>query len=121
MPVNCNEKITLSNLCVAVASQQQKSFRTIQQRYGDGYTARRQDGINPVICVWNVSTPPMPVADAEDLQDELIALGPGFFSWTPPGESTAKNWIVDPVAWEMSYPDVGFAIVSFSLRQWYGS
>ena len=80
MPINCNEKITLSNLCVAVASQQQKSFRTIQQRYGDGYTARRQDGINPVTCVWSVSTPPMSLADAEDLQNELIELIGGGFS-----------------------------------------
>lgn len=120
MPLNCNDKITLSNLCVAVASQQQKSFRIVQQRYGDGYTARRQDGINPVICIWNVSTPPMPVADAEDLQNELIDLGPRFFSWTAPGESEPKNWILDPVEWSVAYPDIGFAVVSFSLRRWYG-
>ena len=121
MPINCNSKISLSNLRVAESSSQQKSFRTIQQRYGDGYTARRQDGINPVICIWNVATPPMPMADAEDLQDELIALGSGFFSWTPPGEDAAKKWILDPPTWDIAYVGPGYAVVSFSLRQWYGS
>ena len=121
MATNCDEKITLANLCVAEASQQKKSFRILQQRYGDGYTARRQDGINPVICIWNVSTPPMPMADADDLLDELAELGPGFFAWTPPGEANPKNWILDPPSWDVSYVGPDYAVVSFSLRQFYGS
>ena len=120
MPINC-EQISLDNLCVVVDSRKAVSFRTVQQQYGDGYTARRQDGINPVTCTWTVSTPPMPVSDVQDLEAELIANGTGFFTWTPPNETEPKNWILDPVAWDWSYQNGDMAALSFSLRQWYGA
>ena len=92
MPINCNSKITLTDLQVTPGAKKQTAFRTIQQRYGDGYTARRQDGINPVIETWNVSTPPMPVCDVEALEQELIANGPNYISWCAPNESKASSW-----------------------------
>lgn len=119
MPINCNEKITLSNLCVTPTAQKQTSFRTLQQQYGDGYMARRQDGINPVGYTWNVSTPPMPVDDAYDLEAELIANGTTPFSWTPPGEDDAQDFILDPVVWSWSWADANHAALSFTLKRWY--
>ena len=121
MPADCSGTITLANLCVAPSSNKQESFRSVQQRYGDGYTSRRQDGINPVICIWNVSTPPMTLENAAAFEAELVANGVGFFPWTPPGESTPSNWIVDPATWQISYPSPKHAVFSFTLRKWYGS
>ena len=121
MPIRCNPPISLDNLYVTPAAQKKTAFRTIQQRYGDGYTARRQDGLNPVIETWNVSTPPMPTCDVEALEQELIANGPGFFSWTAPNESTPSNWILDPVSWDWSFQTTDMASLSFSLRRWNGS
>ena len=121
MPADCSGTITLANLCVAPSSNKQESFRSVQQRYGDGYTSRRQDGINPVICIWNVSTPPMTLENAEAFEAELVANGVGFFPWTPPGESAPSNWIVDPVTWQISYPSPKHAVFSFTLRKWYGT
>ena len=119
MPVSCPGQITLNNLCVAVDATKQTSFRTIQQQYGDGYMARRQDGVNPVMEMWNVSTPPMPVEDVLALEAELIALGPDFFAWTPPNETASKNWILDPVQWDWSYQTGDMASLSFTLKRWY--
>ena len=118
MPVPCSQ-ITLNNLCVAVNAQKQASLRTIQQQYGDGYMARRQDGVNPLMETWQVSTPPMPVADALALEQELITLGTNFFAWTPPNEPAAKNWILDPVMWDWSYQTGDIATLSFTLKRWY--
>ena len=121
MPINCNSKITLTDLQVTPGATKQTAFRTIQQRYGDGYTARRQDGLNPVIETWNVSTPPMLVCDVEALEQELIANGPNYITWCAPNESTPSNWILDPVSWNWSFQGAGFASLSFSLRRWNGS
>ena len=95
------------------------SFRTLQQQYGDGYTARRQDGINPVNHTWGVSTPLMEFEDALALEEELIANGTGFFTWTPPNEATAYEFILDPVAWDWTFEASGYASLSFTLKRWY--
>jgi phage-related protein len=121
MPLNCNTPVSLDNLCVAVVSQKRTTYRVVQQQYGDGYLARRTDGINPVNYIWTVATPPMPLDEAQAFEAELEANGPTFFSWTPPNDSTPSNWILDPVAWEWSYPTNSMASISFSLRRWYGN
>lgn len=121
MPIRCNPPISLDNLHVTPAAQKKTGFRFVQQRYGDGYTARRQDGLNPVIETWSVSTPPMPVCDVEALEQELIANGVKSFSWTAPNESTPSNWILDPVSWDWSFQTTDLASLSFTLRRWYGA
>ena len=121
MPINCDGKITIENLRVTTGASKTTSFRFVQQRYGDGYTARRQDGINPVIEVWDVSTPPMSVCDAEAFEQDLIKNSTGFFSWCAPNQSEATNWILDPISWDWSFDSTDFASLSFTLRRWYGS
>jgi len=119
MPVPCTGAITLNNLCVTVDATRQVAFRTLQQQYGDGYAARRQDGVNPVMETWNVSTPPMPVAQAYAFEAELIALGTRSFGWIPPNETADKQWILDPVAWNWTYSTGDLASLSFTLKRWY--
>jgi len=121
MPINCKTTISLDNLLVTGSARKKASFRTIQQQYGDGYMARRQDGINPVNYVWSVSTPPMRMEEAFALEQELIANGSGFFSWTPPHECDPGNYVLDPVSWEWSFNGPDLASLSFSLRVWNGS
>ena len=121
MPKRCDKPISLDELCVRVTSKKKVTFRTIQQRYGDGYTARRQDGLNPVDYVWDVKTPIMSVADAQALEAELIDNGVGFFSWTAPHETSPRNWMLDPVAWDWDYETCDLVSLSFSLRIWNGS
>ena len=119
MPVPCSGVITLNNLCVTVDATKQVAFRTLQQQYGDGYVARRQDGVNPVMETWNVSTPTMPVEDVINLENELIALGTRSFGWTPPNETVEKQWILDPVVWNWTYSSGDKASLSFTLKRWY--
>ena len=119
MPVPCTAAITLNNLCVTVDATRQVAFRTLQQQYGDGYVARRQDGVNPVMETWSISTPPMPVAEAYAFEAELIALGTQAFGWTPPNEPDEKQWVLDPVAWDWTYSTGDVASLSFTLKRWY--
>ena len=121
MPINCNQTISLDNLHVTPAAQKQTSFRTVQQRYGDGYTARRQDGLHPVDEIWNVSTPPMLICDVEALEQELINNGVNFIQWTAPNEREPSNWILDPVSWNWSFQTTDLASLSFTLRRFNGS
>ena len=119
MPVDCTQPVSLSNLCVTLEAKKSTSFRTIQQQYGDGYMARRQDGLNPVSYTWDVSTPVMEIADAQAFEAELIANGPKPFVWTPPQETTPSKWILDPVQWDWSWSTDTLVSISFRLRRWY--
>ena len=119
MPVPCEAAMTLGTLCVQVSATKQVAVRYLQQQYGDGYVARRQDGVNPVMETWQVATPPMAVADVQALETELIALGPGFFAWTPPNETVPKNWILEPIQWAWSFQTGDMASLSFTLKRWY--
>ena len=119
MPVDCTAPLTLGTLCVTVDAQKQVSFRALQQQYGDGYVARRQDGVNPVMETWNVTTPLQSYANTQALEDELIALGTNYFAWIPPNETVSKNWVLDPVTWNWSYATGDLASLSFTLKRWY--
>lgn len=115
----CTAAITLGTFRTSVQARRSVSFRTLQQQYGDGYVSRRQDGVNPVMEIWAVETPPLDTADALALEAELIALGVGDFAWTPPFETEAKNWILDPVRWDWNYLGDDRATISFTLKRWY--
>lgn len=119
MPIYCGNKINLDSLCVRPSATKRTSFRTLQQQYGDGYMARRQDGINPVAYTWEVSTPMMPVEQALELENELIVNGTNPFDWTPPDGTEAQEFILDPVEWEWEWGDSSFAALSFTLKRWY--
>ena len=75
MPANCPPINSLTNLCVTPDSKKKATFRTLEQQYGDGYMARRQDGLNPVNEMWSVSIPPDKVENIIAFENELIALG----------------------------------------------
>lgn len=111
--------ITLGNLRIVVEAQKTTSLRILQQQYGDGYLARRQDGINPKQEQWQMITPPMSITDVLSLENELEALGGGYFTWTPPAETTAKKWILNPVQWSRQYLSPTIAKLDFTVSRWY--
>lgn len=111
--------MTLGTLRIQVESTKATAIRVLQQQFGDGYMARRQDGVNPVIETWNISTPPLPVSNVLALENELITLGSNYFLWTPPNEPSPKKWILDPVRWDWTYSSTDIAKISFVLKRWY--
>ena len=122
MPANCPPINSLTNLCVTPDSKKKATFRTLEQQYGDGYMARRQDGLNPVNEMWSVSIPPDKVSNIITFENELIALGAGNFAWTPPNEAKLtpeKRWVLDPPQWDWTYQSSDIASLSFNLKRWY--
>ena len=118
MPVSCTTEMTLGTLCVSVDATKQTSVRTLQQQYGDGYLARRPDGVNTLMETWNVTTVYSDVDVMQDLEQEIIALGANSFAWTAPYETEEKRWILEPYSWEWSFND-NLARISFTLKRFY--
>lgn len=116
---DCFPIISLSSICPALSATRSVSFRTLQQQYGDGYMARRQDGLNPVDIRWNLSTPLRPIAEVQELEAQLIANGAQAFTWKEPYASTAETWILDPVAWEWNIQTGELAQLTFSIKRFY--
>lgn len=115
----CTTAITLGTLRVDLQATREVAFRTLQAQFGDGYLARRQDGINPVIETWSVSTPPRPITELQSVETELINLAGSFFTWTPPYETGAKKWVLFPNKWSWRYMGDEKATISFTLRRFF--
>jgi len=111
--------LMLGSLKIVVEAQRAERIRTLQTQYGDGYMARRPDGINTSIEEWQVVTRPLRSADADALEAEIRALGGGPFAWTPPTESALKKWVLEPVQWNRRYLSTAWSILSFTIRRWY--
>lgn len=119
MPTSPPTNFTLGNLRIVVEAQRTESIRTLQQQFGDGYVARRPDGINTSIEEWQVVTRPLRSADAASLEAEIRALGGGPFVWTPPTESVPKKWVLEPVQWARRYLSTEWSTLSFNIKRWY--
>lgn len=115
----CTTAITLGALRVDLQATREVAFRTLQAQFGDGYLTRRQDGINPVIETWSVSTPPRPITELQSVETELINLAGSFFTWTPPYENSAKKWVLFPNKWSWRYMGDEKATISFTLRRFF--
>lgn len=118
MPVSCTTEMTLGTLCVSVDATKKASVRTLQQQYGDGYVARRLDGVNTLMEIWNVSTVYSDVDALQDLEQEIIALGANSFAWTAPYETEEKRWILDPYSWDWDFSG-DLARIKFTLKRFY--
>ena len=118
MPVSCRTPLTLGGLCVEVEASRSVAVRTLQGQFGDGYKARRPDGINTLMETWTVRTPLRPIDEVQDLEDEIIALGPNSFGWTPPHETVEKQWVLEPYQWEWNF-NADLASLSFTLSRFY--
>ena len=110
--------MTLGSLCVEVEASRVVTVRTLQAQFGDGYKARRPDGVNTLMETWSVRTPMRPIDEVQDLEAEIIALGPSSFPWTPPHETVAKQWVLEPYQWEWSF-NADLASLSFVLSRFY--
>ncbi len=111
--------MSLDTLVPVVAARRSVSFRTLQQQYGDGYVARRQDGLNPVSIAWEITTPPLSIENCQSLEQELIDNGTAPFTWTEPNATDAETWILDPVEWQWTYQTAFLAQLSFTVKRWY--
>jgi phage-related protein len=117
MPVSCSSSFTLGTLCVSVDATKRTAVRTLQQQYGDGYMARRADGINTLMETWDVSTVYGPIEELQKLEQEIIALGSLSFTWTAPYDKTPKEWVLDPYQWDWRF-EAGLAQLSFTLKRY---
>ena len=117
MPVSCSQ-MTLGTLCVEVEASRVVAVRTLQAQFGDGYKARRPDGINTLMETWGVRTPMRPIDEVQALEAEIIALGANSFGWTPPFATVEKQWVLEPYQWEWSF-NADLASISFVLSRFY--
>lgn len=112
-------QMTLSSLSVVVQATKTTSFRYLETQFGDGYRARRQDGVNPIMEKWAISTPAMATDKLVVLEQELEALGTDHFDWQAPDDDTVKKWVLDPIEWKRSYSSNALASISFTISRFY--
>lgn len=80
---------------ISQASQNQTTYKLIEVKYGNGYGQRAGDGYNNNQGSWTVV---WSVITANELSTLITAFdtakGSDYFTWTAPGDSTSKKWVV---------------------------
>lgn len=92
--------------------------RVKEARFGDGYSQRIVDGINPLDTQWELTWQGRPVAQASEMMDFFEEKGGAEgFLWTPEGET--KQYSVICTEWSRSYDSHITATVSATFVRIY--
>lgn len=80
---------------ISQASSASRNYRTLTIKYGNGYEQRAQDGINSIEDTWKVQWSNLSAANFATLTAAFdTAAGTDYFTWTAPGDSTSKKWVL---------------------------
>ena len=60
--------------------------------FGDGYSQRHLDGLNPVVQKWRLIWERIPDAQAEELRLFFKNLGAGIVDWQPYNQPAVLKW-----------------------------
>ena len=86
---------TLPDIDISFGSQGDTQFSVMEAPFGDGYIQREEEGLNSKQTLWNITWKGLPDTDVLTLTDFFDARGGvEAFNWTPPGESTSRQWRV---------------------------
>jgi phage-related protein len=80
---------------ISQSSQAETSFKTIEVKYGNGYSQRAGDGYNSNSSTWTVDWGMLNETIFSTILAALdLAGGVDYFTWTAPGDASQKKWIV---------------------------
>jgi phage-related protein len=69
--------------------------RTLLAQFGDGYSQRAPDGINNIVDEWDITWIPLNHTDKNTVTQALDQVGGwGVLTWTPPGDTSSKKFIM---------------------------
>lgn len=81
---------------IAQASPGSTDLRVIVAQYGNGIEQRAKDGINNSVESWTLSWNQLTAAEYNTVMTALEAsLGTDYFTWTAPGNSTQKKYVIN--------------------------
>lgn len=88
----------------SVGSSKKRTPRILVAAFGDGFSQRAGDGVNPSSRSYSLTWTNMTTADA-DLIDDFLDARQGFeaFLWTPPRESADRKLVCKE--WSRTYGD----------------
>ena len=91
------------------------NVRVVQ--YGDGYQQRQAVGLNQNLKTWNPEFVNISETDADTIETFLEArvADNAPFAWTPPGESSASNFIC--LSWTKTIPYNNRATISAQFQE----
>lgn len=93
------------------------NYNVMAIQYGDGYAQRAPNGLNAQFDVWTITWIWLNATDAGTVRAALNAVGGhDYLTWTPPGEASAKRFIVEPESRFESYHG-GNIKIGVTLRQ----
>jgi len=79
----------------AQSSTKVKNYRVLKSQFGNGYVTAAPDGINNIIDEWQLNFENYTQANRDTLAAFLDSVGTwGLFTWTAPGDSVSKSWMV---------------------------
>lgn len=79
----------------AQSSQRTRNYRALKSQFGDGYVSAAPNGINNIIDDWQLNFENLSSTDRGTLITFFDSVGSwAMFTWTAPGDSVSKTWMV---------------------------
>jgi phage-related protein len=92
--------------------------RIIAAEFGDGYSQRAPDGINYLPETVELRWIPLQKSEKDTIVNALNATGGwDYLTFTPPGQTTSRKYIMTPEGYSVEYLAGKYFIVSVTLRQ----
>ena len=113
--------MTTLALASSVSQKSQKTtlFRTLEMKFGNGYGQRTADGYNDTVDTWKIEYSPLNGTDRATVWTFLNTVkSTSYFTWTAPGDSVEKKWIVDPTVMPSEQALAGDVyVITFQAKQ----
>ncbi len=80
---------------ISESSSKSSIYKTLTSRFGDSYAQRAPDGTNSKVDTWDLKWSPLNLTDRNTVVTVLDAVGGwDYITWTPPGESVSKKFVI---------------------------
>lgn len=99
----------------SIQSSRSVGVRVNTAQFGDGYSQRSRDGLNPTARTFSAQWQALDVSDADDIEAffERHVVDP--FLWVLPLEYVSRKWIVTD--WSRAYAGGDLVSLSASLKE----
>tara|TARA_R110000822_G_scaffold43537_3_gene117473 strand:+ start:267 stop:620 length:354 start_codon:yes stop_codon:yes gene_type:complete len=97
-------------------SSKATSYNIKEAKFGDGFSQRSARGINNVVDKWSLTFANVNNTRADELEAFVLARGgTQAFLWTPPFESTEKQWTITPSSFKRKPNIVNSSTITMEL------
>lgn len=111
---------TFPAIAIDQSSKYKRTPRRKTTQFGDGYSQKYGDGINPYSETWDLSFSLRTAASITTLSNFLDANQSIPFDWQAPLDASSKKWTMTDQGYSVTNPERDLYSISFTIERYFG-